>query len=138
MFDSQPDYLRVGADEIKFHVTSAATGGTLVAAEVRMPAGGGPPALHRHAADEIYRGERGEFTIYLGDERVPLGPGDVVHIPGGRAHTVRNETDAEALAYVVYSPGAELEAFVRAAAELETPDPAAVVALAQRHGIEFV
>ena len=128
------DTIRVGADELQFKVTSEA----LLAVEVRMPAGGGPPGLHRHAADEIYRGERGELTVYLGDERVPLAPGDVVHIPGGSAHTVRNETDAEALAYVVYSPGAEMEAFVRAAAELQTPDPAAVVALAQRHGIEFV
>jgi mannose-6-phosphate isomerase-like protein (cupin superfamily) len=128
------DTIRVGADELQFKVASEA----LLAVEVRMPAGGGPPGLHRHAADEIYRGERGELTIYLGDERVPLGPGDVVHIPGGSAHTVRNETDEEALAYVVYSPGVEMEAFVRAAAELDAPDPAAVVALAQRHGIEFV
>ena len=124
------DRIRVGADELTFKVTSEA----LLAVEVRMPPGGGPPGLHRHPPDELYRGERGEFTIYLEDERITLGPGDVVYIPGGVAHTVRNETADEALAYVVFSPGAEMEAFVRAAAE----DPAAVVALAQRHGIEFV
>ena len=128
------DSIRVGADELTFQVTSEA----LLAVEVRMPPGGGPPGLHRHAPDELYRGERGEFAIYLEDERVALGPGDVVHIPGGTAHTVRNESADEALAYVVYSPGAEMEAFVRAAAELDKPDPAAVVALAQRHGISFV
>ena len=127
------DTITVGIDELQFKVTSEA----LLAVEVQMPPGGGPSGLHRHASDELYRGERGEFTIYLEDERISLGPGDVVHIPGGSAHTVRNETDAEALAYVVDSPGAEMEAFVRAAAELQTPDPAAVVALAQRHGIEF-
>ena len=126
--------LRVGADEITLQVTSEA----LLAAEVRMRPGGGPPAKHRHAAEEIYRGVRGEFAIYLEDERIALGPGDVVHIPGGRAHTVRNESDGEALAYVVYSPGAEMERFVRAASELEAPAPADVLALAERHGIEFV
>ena len=137
MFDSQPVYLRVGSDAIKLQVTSEATGGALLAAEVRIPPGGGPPAMHRHPPDEIYRGERGELTIYLEDERIALAPGDVVHIPGGASHTVRNESGEEALAYVVYSPGAEMEGFVRAAAELEAPDPAAVVALAERHGIEF-
>ncbi|MDA0170336.1 cupin domain-containing protein [Solirubrobacter taibaiensis] len=126
------DSIRVGADELTFQVTSE----TLLAVEVRMPPGGGPPGLHRHAPDELYRGERGEFTIYLEDERIPLGPGDVVHIPGGVAHTVRNESGEEALAYVVFSPGAEMEAFVRAAAALD--DPAGVRPLAERHGIEFV
>ena len=124
------DSIRVGADELTFQVTSEA----LLAVEVRMPPGGGPPGLHRHAPDELYRGERGEFAIYLEDQRITLGPGDVVHIPGGVAHTVRNETEDEASAYVVFSPGTEMEAFVRAVAR----DPADVVALAQRHGIEFV
>lgn len=137
MFDSQPVYLRVGPDEITLRVTSEATRGALLAAEVRIPPGGGPPAMHRHPPDEIYRGERGELAIYLERERIPLGPGDVVHIPGGSAHTVRNESGEEARAYVVFSPGAEMERFVRAAAALEAPDPASVTALAERHGIEF-
>jgi mannose-6-phosphate isomerase-like protein (cupin superfamily) len=106
--------------------------------EVRLPAGGGPPALHRHAAAEIYRVERGELAIYLEDDRIAAGPGAVVSIPGGRAHTVRNETDAEAHAYVVFAPGTEIERFMRAAGALAQPDPAAVMALAERHGIEML
>jgi hypothetical protein len=70
-------------------------------------------------------------------KRIALGRGDVVHIPGGRSHTVRNESSAEARAYVVFSPGAEMERFVRAAAELNVLQPADVMALAERHGIEF-
>ncbi|HEY8583438.1 MAG TPA: hypothetical protein VIL49_10845, partial [Capillimicrobium sp.] len=46
---------RVGADEIRLRVTSAASEGELLAAEVTMPAGGGPPLLHRHASAEVYR-----------------------------------------------------------------------------------
>jgi len=134
--------MKVGSDEIDLRVSSTQTGGAVMAAEVTMPAGGGPPVLHRHAAEEIYRGEAGEFTIYCEDtdgvvQRLPLGRGDVVHIPSGRAHTVRNESAAEARAYVVYFPGDEIERFVRAAARLSSPEPAAVMALAERHGIEF-
>ncbi|MGI8781543.1 MAG: hypothetical protein ACR2L8_15495 [Solirubrobacteraceae bacterium] len=65
----------------------------------------------------------------------------MVHIPGGRAHTVRNESDAEALAYVVFAPGTEIERFMRAAGALATdgaPSFADVLALAERHGIEMM
>ena len=139
------DRLRVGTDEITLHVTSRQTGGALLAAEVHMPPGGGPPALHRHDPDEVYRLEHGELAIYLEDDageirRVVAGPRDVVHIPGGRAHTIRNESDAEALAYVVFTPGTAMEGFVRSAARLAADGPPAaadVLALAERHGIRM-
>ena len=135
--------LQVGSDELTLLVTSDDTGGALLAAEVALPAGGGPPGLHRHAPEEIYRLERGELAIHIEDDegevrRILARRGDVVHIPGGRAHTVRNESDAEALAYVVFAPGTEMEQFVRAASELTDPGIDEVVALAARHGIEMV
>ena len=37
--------LKIGSDEITLHVSS----GSLLAAEVAIPAGGGPPGMHRHA-----------------------------------------------------------------------------------------
>ncbi len=130
--------IRVGSDEITLRVTSAA----LLVADVTLPAGGGPPALHRHAPEEVYRLERGELVIYREDdagevERIVTGPGDVVHIPGGRAHTIRNESGAPAEAHVAFAPGAEMEAFIRAAGALGEPTPEAVLALAERHGIEM-
>ena len=105
--------LKVGSDEIAIHVSSDA----LLAAEVTIPAGGGPPAMHRHPSEELYRVEEGELAIYVEDRRIVAGPGSVTHIPGGAAHNVRNESDRPARAYVVFSPGTEFEAFVRAAAE---------------------
>lgn len=135
--------MRVGTDHITIHVTSGETGGALLAAEVAMPAGGGPPRPHRHDAAEVYRVERGELAIYLeGDDgrlrRRLTRAGDVVHIAGGRAHTIRNESDAEARAYVVFTPGDAMERFVRAAAALG-PDarPPQILAVAQRHGVTF-
>jgi len=138
------DRLRVGGDEIAFHVTSAQSAGALVAAEVRMPAGGGPPGLHRHPSAEVYRVEAGELCLYVeapdgAVERIVAGPGTVVHIPGGRAHTIRNEAAHEARAYVVFVPGAEMEGFARAAAPLAaagSPRPEDVLAIARAHGIE--
>jgi hypothetical protein len=108
-----------------------------------MPAGGGPPALHRHDPEEIYRLQRGELAVYLEDDRGDVRrhlatPGMTVHIPSGRAHTIRNESDIEALAFVIFAPGTEMERFVRAAGQLATTGPPRiedVLALAERHGI---
>jgi oxalate decarboxylase/phosphoglucose isomerase-like protein (cupin superfamily) len=121
------------------------TGGALLAIDVEIPAGGGPPALHRHDADEVYRLGRGELVIYLEDEdgvvlRIVTAPGDVVHLPGGRAHTVRNESGEPAEAFVVFTPGDGPERFVRDAARLAAAGPPRiedVLALAERHGMEM-
>ena len=88
-----------------------------------MPASGGPPGLHRHPSAEVYRVEAGELCLYVEDaggtvERIVAGPGEVVHIAGGRAHTIRNEAAEEARAYVVFVPG-----FARAAAPLAAAGP---------------
>jgi oxalate decarboxylase/phosphoglucose isomerase-like protein (cupin superfamily) len=137
--------MRVGSDEIEFQVTSDDGAGGMVAAEVRMAPGGGPPALHRHEPSELYRVERGEFAFYLEDEdgairRRVAGEGETVPIAGRREHTIRNESDRDAAAFVVYTPGADMEAFARAAARLATagaPAVERVLAVAAEHGIEI-
>ena len=131
---------RLGGDEVTLRVMSAESGGEVLALEVRIPAGGGPPALHTHAPAETYRVEHGELAIYrVGDggapERTLAGPGAVVHIPGGREHTVRNESGTEAAAYVTFTPGAPMEAFIRAAAALGDAPMEQVLAVAARHGV---
>ena len=147
MEDKKPveidDRLTVGSDELTFRATSDATGGALLAFEVRMAPGGGPPMLHRHDAAEVYRVERGELAIYLEDDEGAVArhvtrAGEVVAIHGGREHTIRNESPEEARAYVVFAPGAEMERFVRAADGLGAgAGPAEVLELADGHGIEM-
>jgi hypothetical protein len=68
------------------------------------------------------------------------GPGELVSIGSGREHTVRNESDEEVGATVVFSPGEAMERFVRAAAALgsaEPPDHEDVFERAEAHGIEI-
>jgi oxalate decarboxylase/phosphoglucose isomerase-like protein (cupin superfamily) len=129
--------LSVGSDQLRFRTTRADSDGALLAFEIRMPPGGGPPALHRHEPAELYRVERGEFALYLSgrDGRVArstVGPGQVVSIPGGCEHTVRNESSEDAEAFVVLAPGERFESFVRAAALGGDP-----TALAAEHGVEI-
>lgn len=140
------DVVEVGGDVVEFQVTSAVSGGALVAYEVTFAPGGGPPMLHRHEAFELFRVDAGELAFYLEDERGETrrsvaAAGTVVAVPGGREHTVRNESGAPARAFAVLSPGAGIERFARGAGELgghgADADPAEVLALAAASGIEI-
>jgi mannose-6-phosphate isomerase-like protein (cupin superfamily) len=136
---SAEESLRVGGDELRFRLTSAASAGGAIAFDVAMAPGGGPPALHRHPSLEIYRVVEGELCLYLGEpgggvERRTVGEGEVAFIPGGTEHTVRNESERPARAFAVLCPGTELEAFARAAAKAE---PERVPDLAADAGIEI-
>ncbi|MGI9098089.1 MAG: cupin domain-containing protein [Solirubrobacteraceae bacterium] len=115
--------IRVGQEEIAVRVTTADSGGRLLAVDVTMPPGGGPPALHRHDPVEVYRVLEGEFTFYFGDgdaiERVVAPVGAAVHVAGGREHTIRNESDRAARGFVTFTDGAaQMEGFLRAAGAL--------------------
>jgi len=140
------DVVEVGGDLVEFQVTSERSGGAVVAYDVTFAPGGGPPMLHRHQAFEMFRVLSGELTFYLEGEdgetrRGVAGAGEVVAIPGGHEHTVRNESDAPAQAFAVLSPGAGMERFARRAGELAGQgtdvDPAAVLELAADSGIEI-
>jgi mannose-6-phosphate isomerase-like protein (cupin superfamily) len=137
--------MRVGGDEIEFEVTGDDGAGGLVAAQVTMAPGGGPPALHRHEASELYRVEDGALCFYVEDaegavRRRIAAAGETVAIPGGREHTIRNESASEAKAFVVYSPGQRMEAFALAASRIDEgaqPNIERVFELAAQHGIEI-
>lgn len=139
------DEITVGRDRILFKLTSEHSDGEVVVFDVRIPPGGGTPMLHRHDPFELYRVRSGELAIYLEGRdgavtRTAAGPGTVVPIGGGLEHTVRNESDEEAEAVAVFSPGEPMERFARAAGDLSrgrAPAPAEVLALAAAHGIEI-
>ena len=138
--------LRLGTDQIIVHATSAQTGGALFAVEIRMPPGGGPPVMHLHDPGEVYFVLHGEFACYVEDpadsvRRWTAGAGAVVPLAGGRPHTIRNESGADAAAFVVHAPGAPMEGFLRAGAALAASGNSgmeAVLAIAAQYGIELL
>ena len=139
------DEATVGRERMSFRLTSEQSGGEIALFDVTIPPGGGPPMLHRHDPFELYRVRSGELAIYLeGEEgavrRTVAGPGTVVPIGGGLEHTIRNESDEEAEALVVFSPGAQMERFARAADELSRRRASVedgLLTLAEAHGIEI-
>jgi mannose-6-phosphate isomerase-like protein (cupin superfamily) len=142
--------IHLGDDEVAVLATSAQTGGALFAVQVRMAPGGGPPVMHRHEPGEVYHVLEGEFAFYVGSDgdgprdgtgvvrRFTAGAGEVVPLAGGVPHTVRNESDSDAVAFVVHAPGPPMEGFTRAAAALAAPTTDAVLAIAAENGIELL
>jgi mannose-6-phosphate isomerase-like protein (cupin superfamily) len=138
--------LLLGGDQITILTSGQQTGGDIFALEIRMPPGGGPPLMHRHAPSEIYYVLEGEFTFYVGEppssvRRITAGAGDVVPLAGNTAHTIRNESSSDAVAFVVHSPAAVMEGFSRAVAALAAhgrPTMDDMFAVAEQNGIEML
>ena len=138
--------LRLGGDEITVLATCAQTDGALFAVGLRMPPGGGPPSCTgtTRARSTTCSTASSRSTSVIRPDRCGGGSprtGDVVPLVGGTPHTVRNESDAAAIAFVVHAPGAPMEGFCRAAAALAAeghPSMAAVLTIAARHGVELL
>lgn len=140
------EILRVGTELAIVLATTQETNGDLFAVELRMPPGGGPPVMHRHAPSEVYRVLSGEFTFYLTDSdgsttRRVACAGETVTLAGNVPHTVRNESSEDAVAFQVHAPGGPMEGFIRSAARLAEDHPPTideVLAIAERNGIELL
>lgn len=136
----------LGADLISVLTSCAHTGGDIYAVLVRMPPGGGPPVMHRHEPSEVYHVLKGEFAFYVGHPdhdvvRVVVRAGQVMPLAGGTPHTIRNETDRDAVAFSVHTPGEVMEGFTRAVVAVSADGPPAieaVLAIAEQHGIEML
>jgi mannose-6-phosphate isomerase-like protein (cupin superfamily) len=147
LLTSQDGDARRLCPQITILATCAQTNGDLFAVQVRMPPGGGPPVMHRHDPSEIYYVLDGTFTFYVGrpeTRTMTASAGDVVPLAGGTPHTIRNESPADAVAFVVHAPGAPMEDLTRAVAALaagpDEPNPTmgTVLTIAAQHGIELL
>lgn len=82
----QGEHFLVGADLTTIRASGEATSGRLLVLEVTVPAGGGPPTLHRHEYVETFYFLEGTFEISTADSSYTLQTyaveaGDVVSIP---------------------------------------------------------
>ena len=138
--------LTLGTDELVVLTSCEHNGGDLFAVLLRMPPGGGPPVMHRHAPSEVYHVLEGELAFYVGladggVDRVPVRAGQVMPLAGGTPHTIRNESDDVAVAFGVHAPGARWRASrgrPRPWPRAGQPSMAAVLEIAEEHGIELL
>ena len=132
---------------MRVHIDGGQTGGEYALVECVAPHGHMPPP-HVHAKDgEGFHILEGELTVHTEDGPRVLSPGDSLHAPAGRPHTLE-VTSAEPCRWLVISAPAGFEGFVRAMGvpaerdELPVldapPDLDRLTELAAAHGITFV
>ena len=115
--------------------------------EIVVPAGVGSPWHVHPDEDEWFYVLEGEFTVYVGDERLSLPAGAFAFGPKGVPHTFIGETDG-AKALIGFQPF-HFEGFLREVGELapervlppplETPpDMARLLPIAARNGMQIL
>jgi quercetin dioxygenase-like cupin family protein len=125
-------------------VSGAATGGAFGLIDVTVRAGEGSPWHVHPDEDEWFYVLEGEFTVYVGDERLSLTPGSFAFGPRGVPHTFIGETDG-ARTLVGFQPF-HFEGFLHEAGEpapermlpprlTAPPDMARLLPIAERNGM---
>jgi quercetin dioxygenase-like cupin family protein len=120
----------------------------MLAVEATVAPGGGPPA-HTHAAEELFLVQEGRLAFLTGEPGVErlAGPGDLIHVPGGRPHGYRNVGQAPARMLVVFDDGLQIVPLWRAVGQpvdpatwtpLPPPPVETILAAANEHGVELV
>ncbi len=117
----------------------------LVEAVVRK--GDGSPWHVHHEEDEWFYVLEGEFTVYVGDERLSLTPGSFAFGPKGVPHTFIAETEG-ATVLIGFKPF-QFEGFMREVGESAAehvlppppdapPDMALLLPIAAKHGFDIL
>jgi mannose-6-phosphate isomerase-like protein (cupin superfamily) len=144
--DGEGDALWFLGSLMTVKATGAETSGRLTVVEFVNPPGFGPP-LHRHLQeDELFYVLSGTAEFRCDGEAFAAGPGDLVLLPVGLAHTFLVGADEPLRTLQITAPSG----FDRFAAEVGEParerrlpepgpvDPAALGHAAARHGIELL
>ncbi len=115
------------------------TGGAMMAGELTIPPGDGPP-LHVHGnEDEAIYVLEGKLVFRLGDDLHDSPAGTFVFIPRGKPHTFRNAGGEPARLFIIFAPAGMERFFERMAEEgLRADDRAAFAAMALEVGMEVV
>ena len=114
--------------------------GTMTMFETVNAAGFGPP-LHRHREAEVFRVMEGTYLFEVDGNRFTATAGDVVCVPGGAAHALRNISEGPSRQLVMMLPAMDAKGFfLELAAVLASPhsDRAALNMFGAPWGVEFL
>ena len=100
----------VTGERFTFTQTAASTGGELLAFDFALRPGGAVPIPHVHPVQtERFEVTGGRMTFRVGLRKIEAGPGDVVEVAPGVAHSFANASDDEAQLRVEVRPALSME-----------------------------
>jgi mannose-6-phosphate isomerase-like protein (cupin superfamily) len=91
--------------------TTADTKGEYLEAHVVTPPGDGPPLHVHYHAEESYQVLSGTLEVCLGKEWKQVSPGEILTVPRGMPHTLRNSVPVELIN--VHRPALDFERMFR-------------------------
>lgn len=97
----------------EFIETATETNGKYTRIKIKIIAGGFKPVLHIHiATDETFDIISGRLTYVLNGEKKDIGPGEMVTLPKGKAHTHYNEGQEDLIMYQTFTPSLDIDLFL--------------------------
>lgn len=106
---------------IRFIRTSRDTNGQWLDMEATFPARSIEPAAHYHPQqDEDFTVVAGELTVQIDRQTKTLRPGDTLHVPRHKVHSMWNGSDAETIVNWQVRPALATEYFFETAFGLAT------------------
>src|ERR1044072_6095926 len=100
----------VTGERFTFTHTAASTGGELLAFDFALRPGGAVPMPHVHPLQtERFEVMSGQMRFMVGWKTVSAGPGDVVEVAPGIAHSFANDGEDEARLRVEVRPALQME-----------------------------
>ena len=100
----------VTGERFTFTHTAASSGGELLAFDFALKPGGAVPIAHVHPVQtERFAVVSGRMRFRVGRKRIDAGPGDVVEVAPGVAHSFANAGDEEARLRVEVRPALAME-----------------------------
>ena len=134
---------KVGRMSMTFKTSATAGWDAYTVCEAVEPAGSGA-GYHRHPTyDETFIICEGRYDFRLGEERLALGPGDVVFVPRGTPHGFVSLGPGVGRQIIIRSPGGIFDAMIAEVTMLDTGSPTRdasdeAKAIAARYGLEFL
>ena len=129
----------LGSIGVVFKLWGSQTNGSVSIVEHPFPVGALVPA-HLHTREDEYSiVTEGDIGFRSGDREVVLGSGGYITKPRGEMHTMWNAGKVPARMIEIIQP-AGFEDFFAAMSDMLTsgpPEPEKLLALAERHGLEF-
>jgi quercetin dioxygenase-like cupin family protein len=135
------EMIQLGPLSIHFLLTADDSNGSIAAFELTVPGGQRLPApAHSHLQyEETIYGIEGSMTWTVDGLEIELCPGQTLCIPRGAVHRFDNHSDKDVKALCVITPAALGPQYFRECAEAAgggAPDPAKMVEIMRRHGLE--
>src|SRR3978361_1255734 len=111
--------IAVVGDVYRFLATGEDTNGKYAMWEAIVPPGGGPPPHVHSREEEGFHILEGEITFTIGDRRMVDTAGMFANMPGGMAHSFKNESDKPAKMVILVAPAGLEEMFFEIGVPLE-------------------